>query len=417
MFIIYNIVWLLVVYFANNRIMYWRNRPLARFFTQIKSFIVFTGVISFILLLLKEFDVSRTVVYSSVFLFFVNRVAVGYFLFLVIGHYRRKGKNIRKMLILGAGRVGRQINHFVNENPDLGYKIIGFLDDNDDCGELNKYVIGKLNDLDTIIKNKKVDELIIAIPVNCEDKIKMALEVADFYGIRIRLVPDYFRVIARNYTGGSIGDLPTINVREVPLDDFINASIKRFFDILFSICVILLLTPIFVIIFIAVLTTSDGPIFYMPIRVGRNGKKFKLYKFRTMYANDDHIQGNKSTEENDPRITPFGRFLRKYSLDELPQFFNVLKGDMSVVGPRPHRVWLNENMQQDVDGYMTRHYLLPGITGWAQIHGWRGPTDTQKKRVERTKHDLWYMENWSLKLDLQIIFQTVFGRKVHNNAF
>jgi len=415
--VVYNAIWLLVIFFANHRMNYWRNKPGSRITVQLKSFIIFIGIVSAILIALKELNASRTVLYASLILFFINRVVFGFLIFNIIAFYRRRGKNIRRLLVLGAGRIGQYISQYVEENIDLGYQITGFLDDNPGKDLPDDLILGKIRDLDRILRENKVDEIIIALPLNQEQKIRYALERADFYGIRIRLVPDYCRILNRTYTDSMLGELPVINIREVPLDGFINATIKRLFDICFSLSVLIFLAPFYMLIGLLIYLEDKSPILYAPIRIGKGGKRFRLFKFRTMYQNADDDNGRLSTVENDPRVTRIGRFLRTYSLDEMPQFLNVLKGDMSIVGPRPHRIWLDENMQQDVAGYMTRHYLYPGITGWAQVNGWRGPTDTKTKKIERTRHDLWYMENWSLLLDLKIILQTVVGKKVHENAF
>ena len=162
---------------------------------------------------------------------------------------------------------------------------------------------------------------------------------------------------------------------------------------------------------------SPGPVFYCPMRVGRGGKNFKVYKFRTMLENDPVQGGTRSTQADDPRITRVGKILRKYNIDELPQFWNVFAGDMSVVGPRPHRSFLSEQMKEHYDKYMVRHYFKPGITGSAQVNGWRGPTETEMQIIMRTAHDLWYIENWSFMLDMKIIWQTIFSRKAYQNAF
>ena len=162
---------------------------------------------------------------------------------------------------------------------------------------------------------------------------------------------------------------------------------------------------------------GNGNIIYAPLRKGESGKAFRCYKFRTMKVNDNPINGTKSTVKNDPRLTKVGKYLRKFDLDELPQFFNVLKGDMSVVGPRPHRVNLQHDFRKIVNDYMVRHYVKPGVSGWAQVNGWRGPTTSDTQKKERIKHDLWYIENWNFWLDLKIIFLTVFGKKVRTNAF
>lgn len=193
--------------------------------------------------------------------------------------------------------------------------------------------------------------------------------------------------------------------------------IKSIFDKLFAFVAVIMLLPVYVFIAILIKLDSKGPILFMPIRVGRNGEKFIMFKFRTMDCNDDATLGSKSTVENDPRITDVGKILRKYSLDELPQFFNVLVGNMSVVGPRPHRIVLDERIQSVVEGYDLRKLVKPGVTGWAQVNGWRGPTKTHEQIYQRTSFDLDYIRNWSLSLDIKIIYQTVFSEKVRNNAF
>jgi len=194
------------------------------------------------------------------------------------------------------------------------------------------------------------------------------------------------------------------------------SNVKRLFDIFFSIFALVLVSPLLIIIGLLVKLTSKGPVLYVAERVGMGGDIFKMYKFRTM-RHSGKSQEALSTRENDSRITLLGHFLRKTNLDELPQFFNVLKGEMSVVGPRPHRVYLDKKLQDEVDKYMIRRYIKPGITGWAQVNGWRGPTNTEEQKIQRTLHDIWYIKHWSFWLDLKIILLTVIGKKARKNAF
>lgn len=191
---------------------------------------------------------------------------------------------------------------------------------------------------------------------------------------------------------------------------------KRLFDIFFSIFAMILVSPLLIIIGLLVKLTSKGPVLYVAERVGIGGDIFKMYKFRTM-RHSGKSQEAFSTRENDSRITPLGHFLRKSNLDELPQFLNVLKGEMSVVGPRPHRVYLDKKLRNEVDKYKIRYYIKPGITGWAQVNGWRGPTNTEEQKIQRTLHDIWYIKNWSFRLDLKIILLTMIGEKTRKNAF
>ncbi|MGD2084745.1 MAG: sugar transferase [Candidatus Aminicenantes bacterium] len=194
------------------------------------------------------------------------------------------------------------------------------------------------------------------------------------------------------------------------------SDVKRLFDIFFSIFALVLVSPLLIVIGLLVKLTSKGSVLYVAERVGMGGHVFKMYKFRTMYYSEEN-RDTLSTQENDSRITRLGRFLRKTNLDELPQFFNVLTGDMSVVGPRPHRVYLDKKLQNEVQNYVNRHCIKPGITGWAQVNGWRGPIDSDKHKMQRTLHDIWYIKNWSFRLDLKIILLTLFGKKTRKNAF
>jgi putative colanic acid biosynthesis UDP-glucose lipid carrier transferase len=201
------------------------------------------------------------------------------------------------------------------------------------------------------------------------------------------------------------------------LDHFRNYLIKKVFDLVFATMVMILLSPLMLLIALLIKIDTRGAVLYAPIRKGEAGSTFRCLKFRTMSVCDDPLNGTRSTVKNDPRVTRIGRFLRKYDLDELPQFINVIRGEMSVVGPRPHRINLQNDFRKIVDEYMVRHYIKPGLTGWAQINGWRGPTETVRQKTERIKHDLWYIANWSLLLDIKIVFLTVFGRKSRQNAF
>ena len=416
-FIISNIVWLIVINVFDTYNIRIRTNQTKRFSTHLLLFGLYTLFISFSLVLLKGAHISRFVIFGSIIVFFFARVASHYFIGIYLARLRKQGKNLRRILVLGAGRIGRQINDFCINHPQLGYHIEGFLDDNQVNGELSDRVIGKIYDIDKVLQERRIDEIIIALPLNIEKKITHVINISEKYGKRIRIIPDYYRLLGRSFTVRRLGDLPVINIREVPLDDLINHYIKRLFDIAFSILVLVLLSPIYVLLALFIKLESKGPVLYKPVRVGLDGKHFILYKFRTMRENDDHLNGSKSTVRNDPRITRFGKFIRKHNLDELPQFYNVLIGDMSVVGPRPHRLWLNEILQNDINEYMIRHYLRPGITGWAQVNGWRGPTDTEEKRIQRTNHDIWYMENWTFLLDIRIIFLTIFSKKARENSF
>jgi putative colanic acid biosynthesis UDP-glucose lipid carrier transferase len=278
-------------------------------------------------------------------------------------------------------------------------------------------VVTNLDNLKNYLSTQYVNGIIIALPFHEIESIKSIIKIADYHGTRVQFIPDYHDVFGEKFKTSQFGNLEVVNTRQLPLDNAYSGILKNFFDIVFSICILILLSPIFLIIGILVKLDSPGPVFYLPERIGKNGKPFRLNKFRTMNSCDNPKNGIKSTTVNDPRITKIGKFLRKYSLDELPQFINVLIGDMSVVGPRPHRIHLNQMMQESEEKYMVRHYYKPGITGWAQVNGWRGPLETSEQKKQRTNHDLWYLENWSFWLDVKIIFLTLFSSKTHKSSF
>lgn len=388
-----------------------------RFKNHLKSLYQFVGVLAMLYLVIGIPGFTRLHFVSFLILFPVADLLVNYLLFLLVGKMRGRGRHARSALVIGAGAIGEHIEDYFIHNPDFGYNITGYLEDELVHPLLQDKVLGKIRDIDRVLMENSVHEIIIALPTHLDEKIQFIINKADYYGIRVRLVPDYFRLLGRNYSVDSFGDMPILNIREISLDKLHLASFKRISDIVFSLAALILLAPVFLVIAIAIKLESPGPVIYCPIRLGQGGRPFKLYKFRSMRQNDAAIGGTNSTVKDDPRITRVGRFIRKYSLDELPQFFNVLLGDMSVVGPRPHRIHLNQVMQQQVVNYMVRHYLKPGITGWAQVNGWRGPTETEEQRYNRTSHDLWYVENWTPLLDIKILFLTVFGVKTHRAAF
>lgn len=386
-----------------------------RFKKDLRSHAAFMGAISlFHLAFNVPGNFTRNQFLAPLITFPLVDVIVNFILYQILIKLRKTGKNVRKLLVIGAGRAGRHLEDYFLKNPDLGFKIIGFLDD-ELVGNLHSPILGKVYELDDTLKKVDVDEIIIAIPADQHEKIQYIIDRADYYGVRIRFVPDYYELLGRSYKTTNMGDIPVVNIREISLDRLRFYSLKRICDVVFSIFVLLFLAPVFLVLGLLIKMESKGPVFYCPSRLGKSGKPFKLYKFRSMYQND--TSGTKSTVKDDPRVTRIGKFIRKYNLDELPQFLNVLQGSMSVVGPRPHRVYLNEVMQKEVDQYMVRHYLKPGITGWAQVNGWRGPTETKEQKDNRTAYDIWYVENWTPWLDLRIIYLTVFSEKTYKAAF
>ena len=410
--------WFLIT--SKNKVYYLHlhNSMQLRFKKHLKTHFEFMGVLSILYIMLRiPNGYSRVHFVSFLTAFFLSNMAVNYLLAELVRFLRNQGKNTRKALVIGAGNVGAHIEKYFYQNPDFGYRIVGFLDDYPHNSVLKDKILGPIDHIDRVLRTVRIDEVIIALPADMDDKLQYVLDMVDYYGIRVRLVPGYFHLLGKNHKISSFGDIPVINIREISLDRYHLFLFKRFCDVAFSLTVLIMLAPLLVIVAMVIKLESPGPIFYCPVRLGQDRRRFKVFKFRSMYQNDAELGGKASTKKDDPRVTRVGHFIRKYSIDELPQFINVLIGDMSVVGPRPHRVHLNEVMQKEVDNYMIRHYLKPGITGWAQVNGWRGPTDTEEQKNNRTMHDLWYVENWTPLLDFKIVFLTVFGEKTHKAAF
>jgi Undecaprenyl-phosphate glucose phosphotransferase len=416
-FLIYNTLYILTVLIYDKNLILKRRNAQQRVIFQLKSSLLFVSIISILVLLLKLTQLPRSILFGSVLAFFGLRIIFGYILFRIIAFLRSKGRSLKNLVILGANGNSESIQTYCDKHQHLGYNIVSIIPVEFDDSSHAVDATSIKTQLVSILEGQVVNELIINLPMSESKLISEIIDIADNFGKRVRLIPDYYKVLGEGYKTGFFADIPVINIREIPLDNIIQSVIKRTYDVIFSILVIVILLPVFVIISFLIKLTSRGPILFMPLRVGLNGKTFKMYKFRSMFVDETADFDSRSTIKNDPRITPLGRVLRRFSLDELPQFMNVLLGHMSVVGPRPHRVWLNNKLKKEVHNYMVRHYLRPGITGWAQVNGWRGPTATREEKVERTKHDIWYLENWSFLLDVRIVFLTVFGAKVKSQAF
>ncbi len=376
------------------------------------KFFVYISLGAILIVLFNLDDVSRTMFLGSSLCFLILKFPATFFYTYLIST-RKDGPSYKKVLVIGAGKVGAAIHTFYKLNPSQG-NLIGFLDDFKASTERFR-VLGGLTDFQKIFNSTPFNEVIITIDLGEEKKIKDLVNLAEYNGVRPAIVANYYSLFNRNFEIKSLAGIPLVNIREVPLDFYIPRFWKRIFDLAFSSFALLITSPIFFFIAIAIKLDSKGPVFYRPIRIGKNGAQILIYKFRSM--RNSKATSTQSTKVNDDRITRVGKFIRKYSLDELPQFLNVFNGDMSVVGPRPHRVDLDKQFQQIVPSYMVRQYIKPGITGWAQVNGWRGPTETKYQYIARTLHDLWYIEHWNFALDIYIIFLTLFGKNTHKNAF
>ena len=414
---LFNVSWMAIVFINGPQELYVRYKIQKRIKDHLLNCFLLLGIVSPLLLLFGEDEYSRTMIFGTTLLF----SGLSFLFFLFSSNYfrlLRSNKSTSRVLILGAEEKGKQVFNYTQKNKHLGYEVVGFLDDKVASNGIN--VLGRIQDLPKVLETSSVDEIVITMPSTKEKEIQYAIETADFNGIRVNLVPDIMGSnFGTNQAAFQVDGMSVIEMHQVPLDVSQNYFLKRIFDIAFAGCILLLLSPVLLTIAALIKLNSKGPVFYKPVRKGFGGKEFTCFKFRSMYTEmcEDPKNGSKSTTKDDPRITPIGKFLRKKDLDELPQFINVLLGDMSVVGPRPHRVNLNSELQHGVDHYMFRHYVKPGITGWAQVNGWRGPTITEEQKRERVRHDLWYIENWSFLLDIRIIFMTVFGKKTRINAF
>jgi len=331
----------------------------------------------------------------------------------VLREIRRRGYNLRYMLIVGAGKVAGDIASRMRLHRELGIQLIGCLskDGEEEKGAKGVPILGGYFDLGRILQEKEVDQVVVALPLEDNNLLPEVMNQIGDSLVDVKIVPDIYQFVS---VGGAIEEfegLPVISVQGSPIDG-INLVAKRIVDLVLGSLIILLISPILIAIALMVKFSSRGPILYSQQRVSFDGTPFSIFKFRTM-KQDAEAAGPGWTTPGDDRVTPSGRFLRNWSLDELPQLFNVLRGDMSLVGPRPERPVFIEDFRTRIPRYMLRHKVPAGMTGWAQIHGWRGDTSIDK----RIEFDLYYIENWSILLDLKIVFLTIFRGFRSQNAY
>lgn len=313
----------------------------------------------------------------------------------------------KSVVIIGAGPVGQELNTYFEENPELGYCVAGFFDDNLRGVRYGSTpVLGSIKNCYSYAKIHGISEIYCALPEHEAEKVEQLMKEADKHMIRFRLVPDLKAFFDKNVMLEVYGQMPVLAPRNEPLENKANEILKKAFDFTFAFLVtVFLLSWLIPLIGIVIKLDSNGPVFFRQLRSGKENKPFYCYKFRSMTVNAD--SDSKQATKGDARVTKVGAFLRKTSLDELPQFINVLKGEMSVVGPRPHMLKHTQDYSVLISNFMVRHYLTPGITGWAQVNGFRGETKQTEAMARRIEKDIWYLENWSLFLDLKIIFLTV----------
>ncbi|MEJ7778651.1 MAG: undecaprenyl-phosphate glucose phosphotransferase [Daejeonella sp.] len=385
-------------------------------FSQEITYIIFTIFLFSILLTSLLFFVNKVFDYTNNFLasyFLCIFFLVTLFKYIIRKYLHSivyKGKLLNHILLIGSTPAAKDFYDTINYHYYYGYKCIGFLDN--DNTKLNgcKY-LGRVDNLSEVLSENHIDEVIMALPNSQHDIIKSSIETCDYHAKRIRIIPDLYLYTSSNIQINTIGLLPVINLRSLPLDKVENKVLKRVFDVLFSITFFVTIGWFMMaLVALFIKLTSKGKVFFKQERWGLNNQKIVCYKFRTMYSGSPETDMNgefMQATKNDERITPLGRFLREWNIDEFPQFWNVLLGNMSVVGPRPHVTPLNLASVESVDRYLLRHLVKPGITGWAQVNGSRGETSQPGAMQRRVNYDLYYIHKWTFWLDCQIILQTI----------
>ena len=328
---------------------------------------------------------------------------------------RKRGYNLNHILLVGYSRAAEAYIDRIIANPQWGYMVRGILDDNVPRGAVYKgvKVLGSIDNLPFILPENKLDEIAVTLALQDYDRLEEIVNLCEKSGVHTKFIPDYNSLIPGKPYTEDLGGLPVINIRYVPLSNTLNAVAKRAVDIVGSLCGLIVTSPLLLIVAILIRATSKGPIIFSQERIGRHNHVFKMYKFRTMYVQDTTEEKKGWTTKNDPRVTKVGRILRKTSIDELPQLINILIGDMSLVGPRPERPQYVEKFKEEIPRYMIKHQVRPGLTGWAQINGYRGDTSIRK----RIEYDIYYIENWSMSFDFKIMFLTIFKGFINENAY
>ena len=368
------------------------------------NFLVFVILIA-MLFVINQPDYSRIMLFILAVFSTIFAIIERYSFRKVLRHIRSKDRNLKHILIVGDGELVSNFAEKINKRKYLGYCISGILGNNHEVGEKigEVEVIGKINQFEEFLSKNEYDRVIIAIPLKQYDNLNNLVDICERQGVKAEIIPDYYKYLPAKPSVDMIGELPIINIRYVPLDDAFNKFLKKASDIVVSLIAIIITSPIMIFTCLAIKLSSPGPIIFKQERIGYEKKPFMMYKFRSMKVQDESVEVSKWTTEDDPRKTKIGSFIRKTSIDELPQFFNVLRGEMSVVGPRPERPYFVDKFKKDIPKYMVKHQVRPGLTGWAQIHGCRGNTSI-KKRID---YDIEYVENWYFGLDVLIMWKTL----------
>lgn len=381
----------------------------------LKANVLGVMIILAVLYITKEHNFSREMLFIFLVINVVLEIVIRYIIRMCLHFMRKSGFNMKHILLVGYSRAAEAYIDRIRTFPHWGYQIEGILDDNVKPGTNynGAVVLGKIECLPELLEKNSLDEIAITLGLSEYSKLEKLVNMCEKSGVHTQFVPDYNNIIpSKPYTEDLMG-LPVVNIRYVPLSNTFNMMIKRAVDIIGSLCGIVILSPLLLLISILVKLTSKGPLIFKQERVGLRNETFMMYKFRTMKVQDEKEEKKAWTVKNDPRVTGIGKILRKTSLDELPQLFNILKGEMSIVGPRPERPFFVEKFKEEIPRYMIKHQVRPGLTGWAQVNGYRGDTSI-KKRIEC---DLYYIENWTLGFDIKIMFLTIFKGFINKNAY
>ena len=373
------------------------------------------ALIIILYMIVREFNISRSVLALFYFLNCTFMIVARALMRKMLRSIRRKGLNLKHILLVGYSRAAEEYVDRILDNPQWGYVVCGILDNSIPAGTLYKgvKVLGSIGNLEYILPENKLDEIAITLALKDYDHLEYIVDLCEKSGVHTKFIPDYNSLVPSHpYTEDLMG-LPVINIRYVPLTNTINWVAKRTVDIIGSTLGIILSSPIMIAAAIAVKCSGDGPVIFKQERVGLHNKTFKMYKFRTMEMQKPSAEQKGWTVKDDPRVTKAGKILRKTSLDELPQLFNILMGEMSLVGPRPERPQFVDKFKEEIPRYMVKHQVRPGLTGWAQVNGYRGDTSIRK----RIEYDLYYIENWSMAFDIRIMFLTIFKGFINKNAY
>lgn len=375
------------------------------------------GLMAFILVLylVKEQNFSRSMLFVFFWVNIILEAIVRNIIRYLLKEIRSKGLNQKQILLIGYSRAAEEYIDRVIMNPSWGYQIRGILADNVSRGTEYKgiKVLGRIDNLMVVLPENRLDEIAITLGLTEYEKLGRIVAMCEKSGIHTKFIPDYNNIIpTKPYTEDLLG-LPVINIRHVPLNNRLNAFMKRCVDLFGAVVAIILFSPIMAVCAVIIKATSPGPLIFKQERIGMRNRPFYMYKFRSMVVQEEQEEKKGWTTQNDPRVTPIGKFIRRTSIDEMPQLFNVLKGDMSLVGPRPERPQFVEKFKEEIPRYMVKHQVRPGLTGWAQVNGYRGDTSILK----RIEHDLYYIENWTLGFDFKILFLTFFKGFINKNAY